>query len=183
LRTLSEANGHGKPIIFQIAGYSNSGKTAFITKLINLLKAEWKVATLKHHGHGGKPEVTDEKDSHQHISAGAIASIVEGGGRILLQAEGLSWTLQEQIQLLSFFNTDLILIEGYKQEDFPKVVLLRKQEECELLQKLSNVMAVYYWDKEILKNKQTNLPCFHIDDEQGLTWLKDHLNKRVLAKN
>ena len=38
-----------------------------------------KVATIKHHGHGGFPEVA-QKDSERHRKAGAIVSSVEGAG-------------------------------------------------------------------------------------------------------
>ena len=44
------------PFIFQIVGYQNSGKTTFLNKLISHLTAVGiNTATIKHHGHGGKP--------------------------------------------------------------------------------------------------------------------------------
>lgn len=44
--------------ILQIVGYQNSGKTTLMEKLIQALTYEgMKVATIKHHGHGGYPEV------------------------------------------------------------------------------------------------------------------------------
>lgn len=170
-------NGRGNPVIFQIAGYSNSGKTTFISKLIKLLsKEEKKVVTLKHHGHDGdKPEVQIGKDSSRHIEAGAAASIVEGGGRIILQAEQELWTLPEQIELLSLLKPDYILIEGYKQEAFQKAVLLRYPQDWELLEKLTNIAVVFYWDEGIFPESDNGVPSFHINDDQGIQWLKDRL--------
>ncbi|HJV30673.1 MAG TPA: molybdopterin-guanine dinucleotide biosynthesis protein MobB, partial [Bacillales bacterium] len=85
-----------KPMIFQVVGYQNSGKTTFITKILKQLKIEGdSVGVIKHHGHGGKPDVYEQKDSARHIENGAIATIVEGNGRLLLQAEQAMWTLQE----------------------------------------------------------------------------------------
>ncbi len=40
---------------------------------------------------------------------------------------------------------DTILIEGYKKENYPKVVLLRSAEDAELLHKVENIVAVITW--------------------------------------
>lgn len=40
--------------ILQIVGYQNSGKTTLVEKMVHALtEREMKVATIKHHGHGG----------------------------------------------------------------------------------------------------------------------------------
>src|SRR3954452_17457641 len=117
-----------------MVGYHNSGKTTFINKLLSRLKGEGiKTVTIKHHGHGGKPAVVEETDSAQHISAGATASLVEGGGRLLFQSEQMNWSLKEKLQLMSTVNPDLILIEGHKHEDYPKLVFIRRIEDLHLL--------------------------------------------------
>lgn len=171
--------GKQKPFIFQLVGYSNSGKTTFITKLVDCLSLEnKKVVTLKHHGHGGQPAVMTEKDSSQHIKAGAIASLVEGDGRIVLQSDRQAWPLLEQLELLSFFQPDFIIIEGYKNEDYPKAVLVKNSEDCELLDTLTNLVAVFYWDEAFPTiSKNNELPYFHMNDQAGLKWLKDYLIK------
>jgi molybdopterin-guanine dinucleotide biosynthesis protein B len=180
LKMRPAANGHGKPVIFQIAGFSNSGKTTFVSKLVKVLSAEnCKVVTIKHHGHGGRPEVPDQKDSTRHIASGAAASLVQGGGRIVLQAEKEEWPLLEQIELLSFFKPDIILIEGYKHADFPKAVFVRDHHGAKHLSVLDNVVAVYYWERNVLAGLTENRPCFHINDETGLSWLKDYLLEMV----
>lgn len=175
MKTQLEASGLGKPVIFQIVGYQNSGKTTLLSKLISrLTKENWKVVTVKHHGHGGKPETKDDKDSSQHNAAGAVATLVEGGGRLILQAEQQMLTLAEQIQLLSFFNADFLLIEGYKQEEFPKVVLVRNEGDNQIVGTLKNVIAVFYWDQDI-HDSQEGVPHFQINDEAGYSWLEDYL--------
>ncbi|WP_318505108.1 molybdopterin-guanine dinucleotide biosynthesis protein B [Bacillus sp. T3] len=180
MKTQPEARGLGKqkPLIFQLVGYSNSGKTTFMTKLVECLSLEnKKVVTLKHHGHGGQPEVIAKKDSSQHINAGALASLVEGEGRIVLQSDRLAWPLSEQLELLSFFQPDFIFIEGYKNEDYPKVILVKNSEDCELLDTLTNLVAVFYWDEayETLLRRNNELPLFHLSDQAGLKWLMDYL--------
>ncbi|MFK4997843.1 molybdopterin-guanine dinucleotide biosynthesis protein MobB [Bacillus sp. N9] len=39
-------------------------------------------------------------------------------------------------------HLDLILIEGYKKEEYPKVVFIRHQEDLHLLNKLKHIKAV-----------------------------------------
>lgn len=54
--------GHGQsPSILQIVGYQNSGKTTLVEKVVHALaERKMKVATIKHHGHGGFPEVAQK---------------------------------------------------------------------------------------------------------------------------
>lgn len=165
------------PVIFQIVGYQDSGKTSFIKKLVSELENQHiTTATIKHHGHGGKPFFNEEKDSYQHLKAGAVASIVEGEGHLILQSEKIVWTLEEKMKLLSFFNPDVILIEGHKKEPYPKAVIIRRQEDLELLEKLENIKVVFYW-QEIEVNSKLPYPAFSINDEKGVQWLIEFLQE------
>ncbi|WP_372447573.1 molybdopterin-guanine dinucleotide biosynthesis protein B [Neobacillus rhizophilus] len=158
------------PVIFQVTGYQDSGKTTFIEKLLHGLKAEGLMtAVIKHHGHGGKPDVLPKKDSTRHLEAGAIASIVEGEGRLLLQTEQLEFKLDKQINLLGLFNPDIILVEGHKQESFPKMVLLRDTRDLSLIKMLKNIAAVVYWEEgmEGAISEVLEVPCFHIGDAKA----------------
>lgn len=171
-----------KPVIFQIAGYQNSGKTTFISRLINALtKEDLLVATIKHHGHGGKPDLPENKDSSRHIAAGAMASLVEGNGHILLQAEAVKSALEDQIALMSFFQPDIILIEGHKKADYDKALIIRDRADLELFGELSNIKLLLSRDSNLtlqLKD-QSDLPVFAMDDESGLDWLISYLRFRL----
>ncbi|MDM5190394.1 molybdopterin-guanine dinucleotide biosynthesis protein B [Bacillus sp. DX4.1] len=158
------AVGRTAPIL-QIVGYQNSGKTTLMEKLIQALTYEgMKVATIKHHGHGGYPEVP-KKDSERHLQAGAVVSSVEGAGLLSLSALHDKWSLQEIIRLYTFFEVDMILIEGYKKETYPKIVLLRTDEDLALLDKVENVMAVITWNG-ITQRLQKTYKTFHIKEEE-----------------
>lgn len=163
-----------EPVVFQVVGYQDSGKTTLVKNMIERLTARsMSVATMKHHGHGGKPSLIENKDSSKHISAGAFVSLVEGDGRILLQGEKSSWTINEQLGILLSLQPDIILIEGHKNEDFPKVVILRTTEDIELLERLSNIKAVLYWDESLQQeiNQFLTVPIFSIKDEQACDWV------------
>lgn len=131
-----------KPVVFQIAGFKNSGKTTLVQAVIRELQKRGVAAvTIKHHGHGGKPDVLEDKDTSLHMKAGALASLAEGEGSILIQADRLDWPLERLIQLMSAFGPDIILIEGYKKECYPKAVIVRNLEEAEDLSRLDNIHA------------------------------------------
>ncbi|MEQ6375463.1 molybdopterin-guanine dinucleotide biosynthesis protein B [Bacillaceae bacterium S4-13-58] len=126
-------------IVFQVIGYKNSGKTTLVEKLVReLTKEDLKVGTLKHHGHGGKPTLPAGTDSSRHRHAGAIISGVEGDGLFQLDMTG-SWTLD---QLLSFYEgMQIVIVEGFKEADFPKAVIYRNKEDESLLGSCTSVIC------------------------------------------
>ena len=70
-------NSHSKdelphiPVISIVGGKSNSGKTTLLEKLIREAKRRgWRVATLKHDGHGFEMDQPG-KDTWRHAQAGA----------------------------------------------------------------------------------------------------------------
>ena len=171
-----------KPIIFQIVGYQNSGKTTFMERLIKSLKDQGLITSaIKHHGHGGKPDIVQKKDSTKYLSAGAAASIIEGDGRLILQVEEWGHSLEAQIELMNFFHPDVILIEGYKQKNYPKLVILRDLNDLSLLKNVSNVKAVVYWQESMSEwlSSRISLPCFYIEDETAICWIVELIKKSV----
>ncbi|MEH7381730.1 molybdopterin-guanine dinucleotide biosynthesis protein B [Bacillus sp. JJ1533] len=155
--------------LLQIVGFQNSGKTTLVEKVVKKgTDLGHKIATIKHHGHQTSLEsLHQEKDSSRHFQAGAFATIVEGGGSLQLEAKTSEWSLVKLIQLYAFFENDMIVIEGYKTAEYPKIVLIKKEEDMELLTSLTNIAAVITWIPI-----QTTFPLFHIDDEENyLKWI------------
>ncbi|MBO0601228.1 molybdopterin-guanine dinucleotide biosynthesis protein B [Sporosarcina sp. E16_3] len=126
-----------------VVGYKNSGKTTLITRWVRLLKKRgFSVAVLKHHGHGGQPAMPDSKtDTMQFLGSGADVSIVAGGGAVqLLLNEEPEFT---ELKLLATIGKpDFLLIEGYKNEQGEKIVLLRDAEDWESLSKLDSIQLI-----------------------------------------
>jgi molybdopterin-guanine dinucleotide biosynthesis adapter protein len=133
----------GIPII-QIVGFQNSGKTTFITRLVDCLSKEGlSVGVIKHHGHGGQIQLGDTgKDTEKHRHAGAKVVSVEGEGVIQITAQDSKWELQKTLNLYEQFDLDTIIIEGYKKENFPKVVMIQDPQDLKLLHKLTNIFCV-----------------------------------------
>jgi molybdopterin-guanine dinucleotide biosynthesis protein B len=52
------------------------------------------------------------------------------------------WSFEKIQQLLSFLDYDVLLVEGYKKEWYPKVVFLRSEEEEKELASLSHIQYI-----------------------------------------
>ncbi|MCS1393479.1 molybdopterin-guanine dinucleotide biosynthesis protein B [Lysinibacillus boronitolerans] len=151
--------------ILQIVGYQNSGKTTLMERLIKqATMEELRVGTIKHHGHGGVPMIETSKDSSRHEQAGAVVTAVEGAGTLRMSIHQNSWQLAEILAIYDSLPMDIMLIEGYKNEHYPKVVLLRTPEDQILLQQVTNILCVIYWPSYPLDSFLT-IPAFSIHDE------------------
>lgn len=140
--------------IIQIVGYKNSGKTTLAKTLIkSLAKKGVKVASLKHHGHGGIPLGMKETDSEKHRQAGAIISGVEGQ-KVLQLSNQNAWKIEQMIAIYKLLDTEALVMEGFKQYNFNKIVLIRKAEDLHLLEQMTNIRAVM----TPLQLKQTSYP-------------------------
>ena len=115
------------PPIVSIVGKSKSGKTALIEKLIGELKSRgYRVATIKHTPQGMTFDEPD-KDSWRHIQAGSEATAITSPDKmVLIKPIAQDVTLGE---IVRFFGEDydIILAEGFKQDDAPKIEVHRKE--------------------------------------------------------
>jgi molybdopterin-guanine dinucleotide biosynthesis protein MobB len=106
--------------IIQVVGRSNSGKTTFINTLIPELKKRGRVAVVKHLGdhdfilEKGK-DTTGFFETGADISAGIDASKAVISIR---EAE-----LDDILRFLDDQKMDFVIIEGYKQRPFPRIVI------------------------------------------------------------
>lgn len=112
---------HGIPVV-SLAAYSGTGKTTFMVKLIRELKnRNLRIAAVKHDAH--EFEIDKEgKDSWLMTQAGAdVTGLISGTKAALM--------LNEPVPASDFLDkitgVDLILTEGYKTENWPKIMLHR----------------------------------------------------------
>jgi molybdopterin-guanine dinucleotide biosynthesis protein B len=114
--------------IVSFVGRSNSGKTTLIERLIpELVRAGYRVATVKHAGHGFDLD-TEGKDSWRHKRAGASSVIVMSRGSLAMFADVPEETKVEEIRDRYLDSSyDLIIAEGWKSEGYPKIVVIREQ--------------------------------------------------------
>ncbi|MFC7442009.1 molybdopterin-guanine dinucleotide biosynthesis protein B [Laceyella putida] len=130
------------PPILQVVGYKNSGKTTLLCQLIHYAaKRGIRVGTVKHDGHDYEIDHRGT-DTWRHRTAGAeVVAITSRTQTTLMKREPMS--LPRIISHMT--EMDLILVEGFKQAPFPKVVCLRREQDASLLDSLSHVIAIVTW--------------------------------------
>ena len=124
-----------------VVGFKNSGKTTIVSHWVTVLKrAGFEVAVLKHHGHGGIPELPPaHTDTVQFLNAGAVSTLVAGGNMIQL-IQNKEHSFEQLKALVALGEPDVLLIEGYKKEAGLKVALIRSEEDREELESLPGVI-------------------------------------------
>jgi molybdopterin-guanine dinucleotide biosynthesis protein B len=120
--------------IIGLAGWSGSGKTTLITKVLPRLIARGRrVSTLKHAHHGFDLDQPG-KDSFMHRAAGATEVVISSAKRFAVLHElrdEPEWDLSDLLSKLS--PVDLVLVEGYKRDAFPKLEIHRRDNGKPLL--------------------------------------------------
>lgn len=112
--------------IMGITGWSGSGKTALIVRLIpELTKRGYRVATVKHAHHDFDID-TPGKDSHEHRAAGATEVVVSSARRWAVVHENRDEDEARLGDILEKLSpVDIVLVEGYKNEPHPKIEVHR----------------------------------------------------------
>lgn len=115
------------PPIVSIVGKSKSGKTTLIEGLIRELKSRgYRVATIKHTPQGMSLDEPD-KDSQRHIQAGSEVTVISSPDKVvLIKPVEPTFSLDEIVHLIGE-DCDIILAEGFKQENAPKIEVHRKE--------------------------------------------------------
>ncbi len=167
--------------LLQIVGFSNSGKTTLIEKALQyMVEKGLSVATIKHHGHGKKLLALDTgKDSHRYREAGAVGSAVAASETLQLQVQKKEpWSAEEILSIYEKLDLDGVLIEGFKQEPFPKIAMIRHTEDLTMFEGMENLQAVIYWEA-IDGLEKKGISFFHIKEEQAyLEWMYQQLEAK-----
>ncbi|KAF3977896.1 MAG: molybdopterin-guanine dinucleotide biosynthesis protein B [Methylococcales symbiont of Iophon sp. n. MRB-2018] len=114
--------------ILGFAAYSGTGKTTLLTQLIPLLQnSDIRVGLIKHSHHNFEIDKPD-KDSYRLRKAGASPVMLVSNHKraIITEFESIiEPKLDIQLKFFDQSELDLILVEGFKAENFPKIELYR----------------------------------------------------------
>lgn len=112
------------PPLVAIVGNSDTGKTTLIEKLIPALKQRgYTVGTVKHTHHGFKMD-KQGKDTWRHQAAGADTVVAVSPNRIAFVKTSPLDSLAAALPFLE--DRDIVLVEGFKSGDCPKIEIFRK---------------------------------------------------------
>jgi molybdopterin-guanine dinucleotide biosynthesis protein B len=116
------------PPIFGIVGWKNSGKTTLTSRLIaELTRRGLKVAAVKHAHHAFDVDQPG-RDSYKFREAGAREVAVVSGKRVAIMHELRDEPepgLEDVLKRLA--GSDLVLVEGFKRHDHPKIETRRRE--------------------------------------------------------
>ena len=160
------------PPIVSIVGQSESGKTTLIEKLIPLLTERgYRIGTIKHTHHAVDIDRSG-KDSARHRNAGAETVMLASPGRIAMFKATASETLDGLIRY--FEDVDLLITEGYKRENKPKIEVLRAAVGSELLCRDDPGLVAVATDADL----DVHVPVFRLDDPAAIA---EFIEQRFLA--
>ena len=115
------------PPIVAIIGKSKSGKTTLIEKMILELKRKgYRVATIKHTFHKVSIDKAG-KDSWRHIQAGSEATAISSSNNVVVIKPVTENMDPCNIAHLLGEDYDIILAEGFKHSNIPKIEVHRKE--------------------------------------------------------
>jgi len=146
-----------------IVGKSGAGKTCLVERLVAELKRrDYRVATIKHDVHGFDMD-RPGKDSWRHAQAGSDAVVISSPKKLaLIKRVDRDSSLSLLARLIGP-GYDIIVAEGYKRSDAPKIEVHRKELSGDLLCAEDELLA-------IATDETLGLRCpqFSLDDASGL---------------
>jgi len=151
--------------LYGIAGWKNSGKTGLMERLVAEFTARGlRVSTVKHAHHSFDVDQPD-KDSYRHRAAGAAQVMLSSANR---------WALMTELQgapeppladlLAQLAPVDLVLVEGFKREDHPKIEAHRAATGQGLLAPGDPTIRAIASDSALA----TDRPVLHLDDTRTI---------------
>lgn len=151
--------------VIGFAGYSGSGKTTMIEQVIPRLVLEGVRVSLIKHAHHDFDIDQPGKDSYRHREAGASEVLVSSGSRWVLMHELRGEpepTLEEQLG--RFSPCDLVIVEGFKKESYPKIEIHRRATGKPLLYPDDPTVVAVATDERL----STPLPQFGLGDYDAI---------------
>ena len=162
--------------IISIVGKSNSGKTTLLEKLIGELTGRGRrVATIKHNRHGFNID-HEGKDSYRHKKAGAKITVVSSPHQLALVSDVDHDHSFDEIRDRFISGVDMILTEGFKVNDYPKIEVYRAELKRELISKKEDGLIAVAADVKL----DIDVPCFDLNDAAAIA---DFIEKNFLDQS
>jgi len=156
------------PPLFGVVGWKNSGKTTLMVGLVGELTKRGLAVSVIKHAHA-KFEIDHEgRDSFRMREAGACQVALSSPKRFALMRELGDAPEMSFADILAYAGKcDLVLVEGYKRENFPKIEIRREGAASRepLLGSFPQIVAIA---SDRPDSEGGTLPVFHLNDINGL---------------
>lgn len=163
MEDLSLNKNNNPKVISVVATKSGTGKTTLIEGLIQILKnRDYKVGVLKHDAH--KFDIDKKgKDSYRFTEAGADNVIVASSEKLaMIQILKEERTIEDILPL--FQGVDIVIVEGFKNNNYPKIEVHRKEVDDKLLYNDKNFNTSSFVAIASNENLTVNIPVLNIND-------------------
>ena len=160
-------NNNIKRHILGFAAYSGTGKTTLLINIIPLLKKkDYKIGVIKHAHHAFDIDKKG-KDSYELRKSGASHMLITSNKRWAFMVENdvsKEPDVEEYIKKFEDENVDLILIEGFKTQDIPKIELHRPSLGHPLLCVNDKNITAIATDSKLTEN--VDIPILDLNDHK-----------------
>ena len=152
--------------IYGVIGWKNSGKTTLIERLVaDIVSRGFSVSTIKHAHHTFDVDQSG-KDSYRHRVAGASEVLLTSSKRFALMHEIRDFKEPVLAALLiKLAPVDVVLVEGYKSDNHPKIEAHRRETGKPLIATKDKTVRAIATNAKL----DFDLPVFGLDDTQEIT--------------
>jgi molybdopterin-guanine dinucleotide biosynthesis adapter protein len=170
--------------IISIVGASNSGKTTFLEKLIPELAGRgYRVGAMKHDVHGFEMD-REGKDTWRLKKAGANTVAISSPDQVASIRRVEAELEVKEIAARLFWTEDILITEGFKSSNFPKIEIFRSVVEPQPICSLENNLVAIVTDDPV----EIKAPRFSFADVTGVAdfietrYLKDRKKPKILVQ-
>jgi molybdopterin-guanine dinucleotide biosynthesis protein B len=151
--------------IVSIVGKSDSGKTTLLEKLIPELKSRgYRVGTVKHDVHGFEMD-REGKDTYRHFHCGADGVLISSPKKMALIRRVEHEASLDEFAERFYPDMDIVLTEGFKSGDKPKIEVFRSAVHEEPLCTPADNRVALASDVPL----QVDCPRFDINDVDAIS--------------
>jgi molybdopterin-guanine dinucleotide biosynthesis protein MobB len=151
--------------IYGVVGWKNAGKTGLMERLVTeITHRGFTVSTVKHAHHTFDVDHAG-KDSHRHRVAGATEVLLASRNRFALMHE-LRVEEEPTLEMLltKLAPVDLVLVEGYKRDQHPKIEAHRSETGNPLIAPDDPTIRALASDTPLTLDR----PVFDLNDTAGI---------------
>lgn len=156
--------------VVTFTGISNSGKTSLITKLAKILMEKYhkKVLIIKNDPKDKAIVDKEGKDSHIFFNTGANVVITSPNRTTKFTHQHMNIT---DVIKESYDYFDILLIEGLKHLDYPKIAVFREKVEDDYIE----FSDLFVLGKEEFKDNLIGKECLMLNDHEAIIrWIMEN---------
>jgi len=164
------------PAVISVVGKSGSGKTRLIERLLPALARRGvRTGTIKHDAHRFEMDHPG-KDTYRHFAAGAETVLIASAEKLALQKRLAGPMPLDEMVARYLGDVDLVLTEGYKSGDKPKIEVYRPEAGVGLLCGPGDNLVAVVTDAAVT----VDCPVFGLDDVEAVA---EFIGRKFLTRS